>query len=271
MKLHVYAQQLNHDAAWLVGDKQALCELRDAVDRAIQDGNTCLDFETQDGEGYSLYIAGLETKDIAWEQLDLPYIDRSAMGFKDSRLPSPPWSLIAPERHKELRAKLLKNSEKTIKVDVPPSPGEHCIHVDIPAKTSKARVVKIDRTNTYEGPSLAEMREQDDAYEQVLEEMKLYLSFEPGWDGYHAPVFTEKTILSATNLVGKLAAAFRAAGDAPDKIIAGPCPDGRIDLEVIQGTKKVIFTIDDELEYIEATIFGSVPRVATEEEGISHF
>src|SRR3990172_12330691 len=77
MKLHIYGQQLNHDAAWLVGDKQALYELRDAVDRAIQDGNTCLDFEAQDGEGYSLYIAEVETKDMTWEQLDLPYTDRS--------------------------------------------------------------------------------------------------------------------------------------------------------------------------------------------------
>ena len=209
MKLHIYGQQLNHDAAWLVGDKQALYELRDAVDRAIQDGNTCLDFEAQDGEGYSLYIAEVETKDMTWEQLDLPYTDRSGMGFKDSRLPSPPWSLIAPERHKELRAKLLKNSEKTVKVDVPQirrQDGEYSIHVDIPAETYKvkARVVKIDRTNTYEGPSLAEMREQDDAYEQVLEEMKLYLSFEPGWDGYRAPAFTVRQLPKQASLMERI-------------------------------------------------------------------
>jgi len=115
MKLHIYAQQLNHDAAMLVADKRALFELRDAIDRALREGNTCLEFEVADGEGYSLYIVELEEKDISWEQLDLPYVDRRSMGFKDQHAPSPPFQLIGADRHKELRAKLRKNAWDTVK------------------------------------------------------------------------------------------------------------------------------------------------------------
>lgn len=137
MKLHIYAQQLNHDAAMLVADKRALFELRDAIDRALKEGNTCLEFEAADGEGYSLYVVELEEKDISWEQLDLPYVDRRSMGFKDQHAPSPPFQLIGADRHKELRAKLLKDAEKTAEVPIKQSVGEYS-YVDIPAETFKA-------------------------------------------------------------------------------------------------------------------------------------
>lgn len=170
MKLHLYAQQLWHDPAWIVGDKQALYELREAIDHAIKDGNTCLEFETSDGEGYSLYVAELGSKEMAWEQLDLPYTDRSLMGFKDIRPPNPPYSLITPERHKELRTKLLKNSERTCDVSVPEIPnGEYSLHADdIPTETfkAKARVRSVDRSTAYDSSSLNEHIEEDGSYKR---------------------------------------------------------------------------------------------------------
>jgi len=276
MKLHIYAQQLNHDSAWIVGDKEAFLKLRAAIDKALADGNTATEVESADGEGYSVYFAVLPEKDLAWENMDLPYTDRSMMGFKETRLPNPPHDLISIERHKELRAKLKREMDDTLTVEVPPkASGEYHIHMDIPVKSykAKARVVRIDRTSAYNGPSLDSgfFTGLDDTYEHLFKEMKLYLSFEPGWDGYTAPVFKEDTVLRATNLLGKLVATFKASGDIPDQITPCPFPDGRIDLEVIQRTKKVVFAIDDELETIEATIFGSVPRVVGEEEGIAWF
>jgi len=284
MKLHVYAQQLNHDSAWIVGDRQALYELRHAIDLALQEGNTCIEFEVADGESYSLYVAELGSKEMAWEQLDLPYTDRSLMGFKDTHSPNPPYGLLTPERHKALRAKILKAAEKTGEIPIPErSIGEYSLHsgeipteiyVEIPTKTYKAkgRVVNVERSNTYEGPSLNLMREQDEAYEEVVKDVRMYLSFEPGWDGYHAPVFKEHVVQRAIKLVEKLAAVFRSVGDAPDEITPCPCPDGRIDLEIVQGTKRVIFTIDEDMDYIEATIFeANGAREVREEEGILWF
>lgn len=276
MKLHIYAQQLNHDSAWIVADKSALFELRDAIDRALKEGNTCSEFYAEDGEGYSLYVVELGEKEMTWEQLDLPYIDRSLMGFNDQHLPHPPYNLITSERHKELRAKLLKNAERTREVSVPEVPlGEyHMLAGDIPTETfkAKARVVKIDRSNTYEGPSITEMLGQNKAYDTVRIELDDYLTFLPGWDGYGAPKFNPETVLRAKNLIGKLEATFRASGDAPDEITACPLPDGRIDLEVVQGTKKAVFTIDEVCSYIEATIFdANETREVREEEAINWF
>lgn len=169
MKLHVYAQQLNHDSAWIVGDKQALYELRHAIDLALEAGNTCLEFEVADGESYSLYVAELDTKEMTWEQLDLPYTDRSTMGFKNGRPPNPPYSLLTPARHKELRAKLLKDAEKTVEVSVKESrPGEYSLHAEVPTETFKvkARVRNVDKSMTYEGPSIAEYMEEDEDYKR---------------------------------------------------------------------------------------------------------
>jgi len=91
MKLHVYGQQVGHDPAWLVGDKAALYELRDAINAALHEGSSAINVEAADGEAYSFYIVDMEMKNDGWEQLDLPYTDRKSMGFKKTHLPSPPY------------------------------------------------------------------------------------------------------------------------------------------------------------------------------------
>lgn len=169
MKLHIYAQQLNHDSAWIVGDRQALYELRHAIDLALEQGSTCLEFEVADGETYALYVVELETKEMTWEQVDLPYTDRSVMGFKNARPPSPPYGLLSSARHKELRAKLLKDAEKTVEVPVLDtqelSIGEYRIHAgSIPTESFKvkARVKSVNKSTAYDGPSLVEYMDEDE-------------------------------------------------------------------------------------------------------------
>jgi hypothetical protein len=62
MTLHVYAQSHEHDEAYLIGTRNALLELRDAIDVALsnkarrRESASVADFFTSEGEGFSLYV-----------------------------------------------------------------------------------------------------------------------------------------------------------------------------------------------------------------------
>ncbi len=59
MTLHVYAQSHEHDEAYLIGTRDALVQLREAIDIALsnkarrRESVSVADFFSSDGEGYS--------------------------------------------------------------------------------------------------------------------------------------------------------------------------------------------------------------------------
>lgn len=76
---HVYGQRWWHDEALIVGNRTALKGLRDAIDKAIQYGESRVDVSSSDGEGYDLYISCLEGEtenNPRWEAIKLPYHDK---------------------------------------------------------------------------------------------------------------------------------------------------------------------------------------------------
>ena len=76
-KLHLYPQYHEHDHASIVGTREALTALRDALTRVL-DGPLSSDFVRafpEDGEGFSLVLLRTEDPKV-WEALDLPYADR---------------------------------------------------------------------------------------------------------------------------------------------------------------------------------------------------
>jgi len=68
--LHVYSQGFCHDPAGILGTKESLLSLRNAIDKAIEtEGvSSCLQF-TKDGEGYSFLVSCRELN----ENDGLPY------------------------------------------------------------------------------------------------------------------------------------------------------------------------------------------------------
>jgi hypothetical protein len=56
MTLHIYAQCFEHDEAYIVGTREDMQQLRDALDRALASNASSEQFFTSDGEGYSLHI-----------------------------------------------------------------------------------------------------------------------------------------------------------------------------------------------------------------------
>jgi len=77
-KLHIYAQVMWHTEAYIIGDREALTALRDAIDAALTDNHAQLESSTRDGEGYEVIVQVLPTADHLWSTLALPYTDEIA-------------------------------------------------------------------------------------------------------------------------------------------------------------------------------------------------
>ncbi|WP_252504094.1 hypothetical protein [Sporosarcina sp. Marseille-Q4943] len=73
-KLHIYGQQMWHSDAFIVGNREALERLRNAIDQALQYGEKRELFYPEDNEAFDLYISCTEDS-FAMSQLDPPYHD----------------------------------------------------------------------------------------------------------------------------------------------------------------------------------------------------
>jgi len=54
--LQIYAQEFEHQDAYIVGNKEALLKLRNAIDEAIATEESSIELFCADGEGYNLII-----------------------------------------------------------------------------------------------------------------------------------------------------------------------------------------------------------------------
>ena len=73
-KLHLYAQDDNHDDAWIVGDRVALTALRDALNQVLDGPHPATGVQAfcEDGEGYTTLVMRVDEPDV-WRELLLPY------------------------------------------------------------------------------------------------------------------------------------------------------------------------------------------------------
>lgn len=72
--LHIYSPIWQHADGFILGDKQALEGLRDALDRALSGkGPTSFKAFVNDGEGYTVHVAFLSEQEV--DKLTLPYTD----------------------------------------------------------------------------------------------------------------------------------------------------------------------------------------------------
>lgn len=77
-RLHIYAQDASHEDAWVVGDREALTALRDALNRVL-DGPAATDGAKsfcEDGEGFLTVVVRVDDASL-WKTLHLPYATRS--------------------------------------------------------------------------------------------------------------------------------------------------------------------------------------------------
>ena len=77
--LHLYAQECEHDEAFVVGSRESLTRLRDTIDRALankashKSSDALAEFFAADGEGFDLYVKVVPAS--VEMQLQLPYAE----------------------------------------------------------------------------------------------------------------------------------------------------------------------------------------------------
>lgn len=72
--LHIYAQQYQHQEAWVVGTKDGLTALRDALTVALAaDAPISIPAFTNDGEGYKVIVWPMAEAKV--QDLRTPYVD----------------------------------------------------------------------------------------------------------------------------------------------------------------------------------------------------
>jgi len=64
MTLHIYAQYCHHTEAEIVGTKESLEKLRNAIDRTLNQGYYIFEDEVNDGEGYEIYVTMLSEEEM---------------------------------------------------------------------------------------------------------------------------------------------------------------------------------------------------------------
>lgn len=72
---HLFGQQMWHSNAYLIANRTALIELREAIEVAIKHEESRLGLTPSDGEGYDLFIKCVEDN-FEWKELEMPYHDR---------------------------------------------------------------------------------------------------------------------------------------------------------------------------------------------------
>ncbi len=100
--LHIYGQSAQHSEAYLLGNREGLTKLRDAIDRAIQTGEGWHEAFVNDGEGFATIVVCRDRSftDPWWQNIARPYTDEYA---RDTRPEADgPWSM-ADRSYAEIR------------------------------------------------------------------------------------------------------------------------------------------------------------------------
>lgn len=86
---HIYGQQMWHGDAYIIANRSALIELKQAIDVALENEEARVKgLAPSDGEGYDLYIKCVDD-DFEWDDLEMPYHDRECY-FPDETTEVPP-------------------------------------------------------------------------------------------------------------------------------------------------------------------------------------
>lgn len=99
--LHVYSSEWWHNHAFVIGDREALLELRKAIDEALESsekahvstGQSVAAVRVNDGEGYNCFVVCVPEQQI--DTLAVPYMDATAAETDESKIW--PCDLVAPD------------------------------------------------------------------------------------------------------------------------------------------------------------------------------
>lgn len=80
----IFGAEAWHSPVEIIASPEALRELRDAIDEALDEGTSKASMFESDGEGYSVYIVKEERSWADWCKLPCHYTDREFTGGDDN-------------------------------------------------------------------------------------------------------------------------------------------------------------------------------------------
>ena len=93
MNLHLYAQFVNHEPAYILGNRKAIILLIESLERTlIEKKPISIPFYTSDGEEYDLIVSEIDNK--TFFQLNLPYTNKEFLGLDQCNLGTSPAKYI---------------------------------------------------------------------------------------------------------------------------------------------------------------------------------
>ena len=98
--LHIFNQYTWHDDAYIVGNREGLVALRDAINNYLETKQEEIEVLAGDGEGYDICITEVEDKLIE-TRLALPYSDEIALGDPEQSIQ--PWDLVQKYKLKVIK------------------------------------------------------------------------------------------------------------------------------------------------------------------------
>jgi hypothetical protein len=110
--LHIYSQLMWHSDASIIGNRNGLTVLRDAIDDALQNGKSETHAMVSDGEGFlvSITMENHPWHGEAWKHISMPYTDPTACGRRD-----PNWDIqMLKQALRKANAELVKRAVKPI-------------------------------------------------------------------------------------------------------------------------------------------------------------
>lgn len=110
--LHIFSQLQWHSPASIIGNRNGLTVLRDAIDDALGSGSSETFAMTSDGEGYSIHVTVEDSPwhHEAWKHIAMPYTDPVACGK-----PDPTWDIMTLKQAlRKANAELVKRAVKPI-------------------------------------------------------------------------------------------------------------------------------------------------------------
>lgn len=75
--LHVFSNEVWHESAAIVGGREALVKLKEAIDKALSEGEATFETMVNDGEGYNVNVMCVEDEEVI-TVLAVPYTDEIA-------------------------------------------------------------------------------------------------------------------------------------------------------------------------------------------------
>lgn len=96
--LHIYAQAIWHDEAYIAGTREDLELLRATIDGALADGRGQMQAFASDGEGYVAHVVRVSKEQA--DAMPVPYTDECARA-KQVQMKYGPWwlkSVASPEK-----------------------------------------------------------------------------------------------------------------------------------------------------------------------------